>query len=227
MKRDDVFDIQLASLDYNRQIEDILFEHSHEVVQILFDVELVTNLTKIDLVSTPSSPKRAKRFGIIYALFHNGALIKIGMTFWVEYRIKEYRNQYKDFDDDYQMVELVPFDSIPLEVEQRLSMVLSRFVDAVIANESTPEGMQLFFVGFRDRGWHRGGLKKQWLIQLCEIGLQRYYNRFVRGEAFSWDQGKYNRHTNKAREVAQELVNIVGEFGSILVRYSDMTLFGL
>ena len=125
------------------------------------------------------------------------------------------------------MVELVPFDSIPLEVEQRLSMVLSRFVDAVIDNESTPEGMRLFFVGFRDRGWHRGGLKKQWLIQLCEIGLQLYYNRFVRGEAFSWDQEKYVRHTSKAREVALGLVNIVGEFDNTMVRYSDMTLFGL
>ena len=84
MKRDDVFHIQPASLDYNRQIEDILFEHSRDVVQILIDAGLVTNLTKIDLGNTPSTPNCRKRFGIIYALFHNGALIKIGMTFWVE-----------------------------------------------------------------------------------------------------------------------------------------------
>jgi len=49
MKRDDVFDIQPASIDYNPKIEGILFEHSHNVVQILHDVGLVTDLAKIDL----------------------------------------------------------------------------------------------------------------------------------------------------------------------------------
>ena len=116
------------------------------------------------------------------------------------------------------MIELVAFDGIPLEVEQKLTAVLCQFLDSIITNPTTPQGMRLFVVELRERGWHRGGLKKHWLIQLCEVGFQLHYNlpyQSVKGEVFMWDQSKFDRHVDKAKEVAQQLVALAGDFGSI------------
>jgi len=215
--RDKVFATRPATLGYNRNIEDILFTHSDEAVKILIDADLVTNLKDIDLASTPAV-KRSLKFGIIYALYKLGILIKIGITFNVPNREDKYREQFLDYDENYKMIELVAFDSIPSTVEQKLSDIFWSFVDCVIENETTPEGMALLWTNMRDRGWHRGGEKKHGIIQLIEFGLQRHeklpYHTWI-GEAFSWDELKYEDLTTEARKVAQELVDMVGSFSTL------------
>ena len=131
------------------------------MTNLLIDAGLATDLNNIDLESTPPAADR-KRFGIIYALYEHGKLVKIGITTDVAERKKEYREHYKkhyeeiDFDRDCKLIELVAFDGIPLEAEQKLTAVLCRFLDSIIANPTTPQGMRLFVVELRERGWHRG-----------------------------------------------------------------------
>ena len=220
---DAAFLIKPPTLRYNSNIKNILFAHSQEVTNLLIDAGLATDLNNIDLESTPPA-KHRKSFGIIYALYEHGKLVKIGTTTDVAERKKGYREHYKkhykeiDFDRDCKLIELVAFDGIPLDVEQNLTTVLCRFLDSIIANPTTPQGMRLFVVELRERGWHRGGLKKYWLIQLCEVGFQLHYKlpyQSVKGEVFMWDQSKFDHHVDKAKEVALQLVALAGDFDSI------------
>ena len=193
------FPISEASLRHNRHIKSILFEFGPKAAQVIIDAGFARNLHNTDLASTPSAKsRRARTFGIIYALYNkHGRLIKIGITFNVDERNEEYRKEFEDYDENYKMIELVAFDSIPLDVEQELSTLLCEFMDSVIENKTTPAGLRLFVINLRDRGWHRGGEKRHWIIQLCEVGFQLYYklpHQTIMGEAFMWDQPKCKAH---------------------------------
>jgi len=210
-----VFPISKASLRHNRHIKPILYEFAPKAAQVIIDAGLARDLNNIDLSSTPAASRRGK-FGILYALYNkDGILIKIGITFNVEERKEEYRKEFPDFDENYTMIELVAFDSIPLDVEQELSKLLCEFMDSVIENKTTPTGLRLFVINLRERGWHRGGEKVHWIIQLCEVGFQLYYklpHQTIMGEAFMWDQPKCKAHCDKAMEVAESLVSMIGGF---------------
>jgi len=208
------FPIREASLRHNRHIEQILFEFSRKSAQVIIEAGLAIDLNNIDLDSTPVA-SRCVKFGIIYALYKDGILIKIGITFNVDERNEEYRKEFEDYDENYKMIELVAFDSIPLDVEQELSKLFCEFMDSVIENKTTPTGLRLFVINLRERGWHRGGEKVHWIIQLCEVGFQLYYKlprRTIMGEAFMWDQQKCKDHCDKAMEVAESLVSMIGDF---------------
>jgi len=222
-----VFPISKASLRHNRHIKPILYEFAPKAAQIIIDAGLARDLSKIDLDSTPAA-SRCARFGIIYALYNqDGILIKIGITFNVDERNEEYREEFEDYDENYKMIELVAFDSIPLDVEQELSKLFCEFMDSVIENKTTPTGLRLFVINLRERGWHRGGEKVHWIIQLCEVGFQLYYKlprRTIMGEAFMWDQQKCKDHCDKAMEVAESLVSMIGGFEDTICSETGNTL---
>ena len=222
-----VFPISKASLRHNRHIKSILFECAPKAAQVIIDADLARDLNNIDLSSTPAA-SRCGKFGILYALYNkDGILIKIGITFNVDERKEEYRKEFPDFDANYKMIELVAFDNIPLDVEQELSKLLCEFMDSVIENKTTPTGLRLFVINLRERGWHRGGEKVHWVIQLCEVGFQLYYklpHQTIMGEAFMWDQPKCKDHCDKAMAVAESLVSMIGDFEDTICSETGKTL---
>ena len=92
------------------------------------------------------------------------------------------------------MMRIVSFDSITVEVDKELSNLYKEFLLEVIKS-SAPQNLKDFYRRILDE-WHRGGIKRQQMMQLIETGLQIMYHLPSPSEGFMWDESKYGKGAN-------------------------------
>jgi len=195
---------------------DVLLEHGY----VLNPISKAVDRSKFDWAKSITGSK----MGMIYALYNikSGELVKIGMTGNASERLAKYRDGDPDFDKKFIMMRIVSFDSITAEVDKELSKLYKEFLLEVI-NSSAPQNLKDFYQRILDE-WHRGGIKRQHMMQLIETGLQIMYHLPCPSEGFMWDESKYNDHRSVAIETAGEIIGLIAKQGA---RSSDAFVFAV
>jgi len=184
---------------------DILLKHGY----VLNPLSKVVDVSKFDWAKKIMT----ERYGMIYALYNkSGSLIKIGMTANAPERLEEYRKQYRNFDKNFILIRIVSFDIITAEIDQELSNLYKEFLLEVIQS-SAPQNLKDFYQRILYE-WHRGGIKRQQMMQLIETGLQIMYHLPCPSEGFMWDESKYNDHRSVAIKAAGEIIGLIAEQGA-------------
>ena len=174
-------------------------------------ISKVVDISKFDWAKSITGSK----MGMIYALYNKrGKLVKIGMTGNASERLEKYREDDPDFDKNFIMMRIVSFDSITAEVDLELSKLYEKFLHEVIQS-SAPQNLKDFYKRILDE-WHRGGIKRQQMMQLIETGLQVMYfgSRAGPSEGFMWDESKYNNHRSVAIKAAGEIIGLIAKQGA-------------
>lgn len=222
------FPIKASRLEVHPSIKDIVHKFGKLFVGVLLKhgyvldpLSKVVDISKFDWAKNITDNVSQ---GMIYALYNikSRELVKIGMTGNASERLEKYREGDPDFDKKFIMMRIVSFDSITAEVDKELSKLYKEFLLEVIES-SAPKNLKDFYRRILDE-WHRGGIKRQQMMQLIETGLQIMYRKASPSEGFMWDESKYNDHRNTAIKAAGEIIGLIAKQGA---RSSDAFVFAV
>ena len=139
---------------------------------------------------------------VVYGLFYKGKLIDIGSSVNFTQRIKSRKKKCGDDWQHYEIRCLVYMDGIDLETDRALQKIYVEMMNEIINDSSVPSDVRNLYRAYRERELDRLGGRKQFVIQMVEMAMQRKYKCKVVGEAFSYDDAL---HFKLCTEVFKEL----------------------
>lgn len=211
-------DPDLMSLQCHPTVKKHMVEYGLEMVDVYEENNLLLN-PSCKFTSDYGFHTKPEQFpsgAALYAkvkLRSSGLLkkvIKAGSTSKMRERFKHY---LKDDGEGVKIIVILPFDSVPFEVDVEIKHIFHRFLEAVLNDKLVPGPMKQYFHMLRNRGGLPLGGERRMVLACAETGVQKWLGLSTYpSEAGLFDEQIFHERIDFVNDCEDSMVDLLSAF---------------
>ena len=210
--------IALMSIQCNPSIHPWMIKRGGDMVEVLRNNNQVLNPFCPFLEDIIDDSTKFKGTAAVYAKMKRNSRVpsKIGQTTNMRQRFDAYCREGGTASTN--IVVLVDFDNIPMDVDAELVGIYYKFMEEILEMEDVPDEMKIWVRTLIKREGETLGPKRRIVLSMIESGVQDYFKKELGrepgpSEAFLFDENVFQERKEYANDVASTLVELLVRLG--------------